>query len=217
VDSGVQRVVYAASSSAYGNTNALVKVESLQPKPISPYAVSKLAGEYLLQAFSACYGIETVGLRYFNVFGERQDPDSAYSGVIAKFSKSMLQGIQPTIFGDGTTARDFTYVANAVQANLLAATMPFEANGAIFNVACGHSTTLNDLVHHINAFLGTHLVPNYAPNRPGDVQYSCADITLARETFGYEPEADFVSGLRKTLEWYRSTLDRADESQVNLA
>jgi len=206
VDAGVRRLVYAASSSAYGNAQEKLKVETLCPKPRSPYAVTKLAGEYMLQAFSACYPIETVGLRYFNVFGERQDPSSQYSGVIAKFSKAMLQGERPTIYGDGTTSRDFTYVANVVEANLLAGGAPAEVNGHIMNAACGDNISLLQLVSQLNEILGTTLEPLFGPERAGDVQHSCADIAKAKALLGYQPRVDFASGLRRTVDWYAANL-----------
>lgn len=205
VDAGVRRVVYAASSSAYGNVPELLKTETMFPRPLSPYAVTKLAGEYMLQAFASCYGLETVGLRYFNVFGERQDPTSQYSGVIAKFTAMMLRHERPTIYGDGATSRDFTYVQNVVEANFLAMSAPKDkVNGRVINVACGRSITLNQLVDELNRVLGTDLQPIYGPERPGDVRHSCADIRLARELIGYEPKISFDVGLEKTVEWYRS-------------
>jgi nucleoside-diphosphate-sugar epimerase len=206
VDAGVQRLVYAASSSAYGNVQVALKTEDLMPSPLSPYAVSKLAGEYMLKAFANCYPIETVGLRYFNVFGERQDPHSPYSGVIAKFTQQILRGESPVINGDGEISRDFTYVQNVVEGNLLAATAPASVSGSILNVACGSSISLNQLVDSINQFLGTNVKPTYGEVRSGDIRHSCADITRAREVIGYEPKVDFFEGLRRTVEWYRSNL-----------
>lgn len=204
VDAGVRRLVYAASSSAYGNTLEKVKTETIFPSPRSPYAVTKLAGEYMLQAFAACYPIETVGLRYFNVFGERQDPNSQYSGVIAKFCRMMIEGDRPTINGDGETSRDFTYVQNVVEANLLAATAHSSVSGQIFNAACGGNVTLNQLVDQLNALLGTELEPMYGPERGGDVKHSCADIRKAVEFLGYKPSVGFAEGLERTLNWYRA-------------
>lgn len=206
VEAGVRRVIYAASSSAYGNNPAAVKSEDLRPDPISPYAVSKLAGEYMLQAFAHCYPIETVGIRYFNVFGERQDASSQYSGVIAKFCRMMLSGQPPTIYGDGTTSRDFTYVRNVVHANMLAIEAGSAASGKVVNVACGGSISLNQLVDELNAILGTALSPVYGPERPGDVKHSCADIRLAHELLGYRPIVSFREGLERTLDWYRSSM-----------
>jgi UDP-glucose 4-epimerase len=206
VDAGVRRMVYAASSSAYGNVDDRVKSEGLSPRPLSPYAVTKLAGEYMLKAFSHCYGLETVGLRYFNVFGERQDPHSQYSGVIAKFCRQMIQNDRPTIHGSGEISRDFTYVRNVVDANLLAAVSPTQANGSIFNIACGGNVSLNQLVSHLNSILRTDLSPIYGPDRSGDVLHSCADIRLAKEVLGYQPGVDFATGLQRTVDWYRSEL-----------
>jgi nucleoside-diphosphate-sugar epimerase len=201
----VGRVVYAASSSAYGDAIGDSKHEALLPRPKSPYAVSKLTGEYLLQAFQVSYGIETVGIRYFNVFGERQDPTSQYSGVIAKFSRLMLAGESPTIFGDGTTSRDFTYVSNVVDGNILAATGPSAAIcGEVFNVACGGSITLNHLVATINDILSSSIKPKYVELRKGDIHHSRADITKARQHLGYEPGVSFRDGLARTLAWYAS-------------
>lgn len=211
VDAGVRRVIYSASSSAYGNAPESKKAETLPPRPLSPYAVSKLAGEYMLQAFTNCYGLETVGLRYFNVFGERQDPTSQYSGVIAKFISLMLRGERPTINGDGTISRDFTYVQNVVEANFLAVSAPGEnVSGRIINIACGGSITLNQLVAELNGILETNLAPIYGPERPGDIHHSCADICLAQELLGYEPTVSFDEGLRKTVEWYRRQLESGD-------
>lgn len=206
VDSGVRRVVYAASSSAYGNAPERLKVETLPPRPLSPYAVTKLAGEYMLQAFSNCYGLETVGLRYFNVFGERQDPTSQYAGVIPKFVSRMLRNERPVINGDGTISRDFTYVRNVVEANFLAATAPNSVSGRVINIACGNKITLMQLVQELNQILKTDLQPIYGPERPGDIHNSCADISLARELIGYRPSVDFATGLRKTVEWYREAV-----------
>jgi len=203
VYTGVRRVVYAASSSAYGNSPERIKREALRPQPLSPYAVTKLAGEYMLQAFASCYPIETVGLRYFNVFGERQDPHSQYSGVIAKFCKMMIRGQRPTIYGDGTTSRDFTYVQNVVYGNMLAACTP-KVSGEVFNIACGDSISLLELVEQLNRILGTSLEPVFGPSRKGDVRLSRADIGKAQEMLGYSPSVDFAIGLSRTLDWYAS-------------
>jgi len=202
---GVKRVVYAASSSAYGDQPTLVKSENLLPRPKSPYAVSKLAGEYYMQAFSACYGLETVSLRYFNVFGPRQDPTSQYSAVIPKFITAMLRGQRPTIYGDGTQTRDFTFVLNNVLANIAAAEAP-GVSGRVFNIACGTSYSLLDLVSEINAILGTSIEPEFAPPRAGDVRHSLADISAAQEALGYKVVVDFREGLRRTIEWYKQQL-----------
>lgn len=200
---GVKRVVYAASSSAYGDQPALVKHERLLPLPKSPYAVSKLAAEYYLQAFSECYGLETVCLRYFNVFGPRQDPKSEYSAVIPRFITRCLRGERPIIFGDGQQSRDFTYVENNVMANVVAATAP-GVSGQVFNIACGKSYSLLDLLGEINRILGTNLEPEFQPERRGDVKHSLADISKAQKMLGYQVEVDFTEGLRRTIEWYRS-------------
>lgn len=202
---GVKRVVYAASSSAYGDQAAPVKTEKLLPMPKSPYAVSKLACEFYLKAFMECYGLETVSLRYFNVFGPRQDPNSEYSAVIPLFVTRVLRGERPVIYGDGTQSRDFTYVENNVRANILAATAP-EAAGKVINVACGRSYSLLELLAEINKVLGTDIEPVFAPPRSGDVKHSLADITKARQTLGYEVTVDFHEGLRRTIEWYRTRM-----------
>jgi UDP-glucose 4-epimerase len=199
---GVKRVVYAASSSAYGDQPVPVKKENLLPMPKSPYAVSKLAAEYYLRAFTECYGLETVSLRYFNVFGPRQDPDSEYSAVIPKFITKCLRGQRPTIYGDGMQSRDFTYVDNNVRANLLAATAPGVA-GRVFNIACGHSYSLLDLLAAINEILGTNIEPVFEAPRRGDVRHSLADISEAQKHLGYAVAVDFYEGLRRTVEWYR--------------
>ena len=203
VKNGVRRVVYAASSSAYGNIVSQLKAEHMIPKPLSPYAVSKLTGEYLLQAFSHSYGLETVGIRYFNVFGERQDPSSQYSGVIAKFCRQMLAGERPVIFGDGTVSRDFTYISNVVEGNMLAAQTPVDnAKGEIFNIACGNSISLNELVAELNKILNLSIDPIYEAPRKGDIAHSCADIHKAQNLLGYNPVTSFNDGLKTTVEWY---------------
>jgi nucleoside-diphosphate-sugar epimerase len=201
---GVKRIVYAASSSAYGNQPGFPRVETMRPEPISPYAVQKLACEYYLQSWWRVYGLETVCLRYFNVFGPRQDPSSQYSGVIARFASEMLAGRTPTIFGDGEHSRDFTYVANVVDSNLLAALAPAErCAGRVFNVACGESHTLNDLYAALAKELGFPRPPQYAAERAGDVRESLADITAASEALGYAPRIAFEEGIAKTAAWYR--------------
>jgi UDP-glucose 4-epimerase len=202
-DAKVKRVVYAASSSAYGDQPAMPKVESMPPSPMSPYAVSKLAGEYYCQAFTDCYGLETVSLRYFNVYGPRQDPQGAYAAVIPKFITAMLAGERPTIFGDGEQSRDFTYVDDAVAVNLLACTAP-NASGQVVNVACGERYSLNQLVALLNRILGTSIQPIYAAARPGDIKHSLADISAARTLLGYEPRWSLEDGLGKTVEWFRN-------------
>lgn len=200
---GVKRVVYAGSSSAYGNQPFIAKRESDLPAPISPYAAAKLAGEGYCQAFAASYGLETVVIRYFNVFGPRQDPNGEYSAVIPKFVVMMLAGKRPTVFGDGGQSRDFTYVENVVRGNLAAAASP-AANGRVFNVACGRQYSLLELIASINRVLGTKIEPNFEPARAGDVRDSLADITAARDVLKYEPTVDFDEGLRRSIEYYRS-------------
>jgi nucleoside-diphosphate-sugar epimerase len=199
-DAGVRRVVYASSSSVYGDTPTLPKVETMPPSPKSPYAVSKLAMEYHCRVFTDLHGLETVGLRYFNVFGPRQDPTSEYAAVIPKFITAMLRGDRPTIYGDGTQSRDFTYVSNVVAANLLAAITPDMA-GRVFNAAVGTRYTLLELVDNLNAILGTKIAPIFEVERPGDVKHSQANISLIKE-YGYETLVDFRGGLEKTIDWY---------------
>jgi len=204
---GVRRVIYAGSSSAYGDTPTLPKREDMLPNPISPYAVAKLAGEHYMSAFARVYGIETVTLRYFNVFGPYQDPTSHYSGVLAIFCRKMLAGEQPTIYGDGEQSRDFTYIDNVVHANLLAAVAPAEkVSGRMINAATGTRITLNDTFAILTELTGFNGSPLYAPPRAGDIRDSLADIGLARELLGYEPRVDFREGLRRTVEWYRKML-----------
>jgi UDP-N-acetylglucosamine/UDP-N-acetyl-alpha-D-glucosaminouronate 4-epimerase len=204
-DAKVRRVVYAASSSVYGDTPTLPKREDMMPNPISPYAVAKLAGEYYMTSFFRCYGLETVSLRYFNIFGPRQDPSSPYSGVLAKFITQMLEGERPTIFGDGKQSRDFTYVDNAVSANLLACEAPTaEVAGRVFNVATGTRVDLNETFQALKKFTGYQGEPKYGPERAGDVKHSLADISRAQKHLGYKPEVGFEEGLRRTVTWYRS-------------
>jgi UDP-glucose 4-epimerase len=204
-DAKVKRVVYAASSSAYGDTPTLPKREDMIPNPISPYAVAKLTGEYYMKSFWRCYGLETVSLRYFNIFGPRQDPTSPYSGVLAKFITQMLSNEQPTIFGDGTQSRDFTYVENVVNANLLACTAPAdEVAGRMFNIATGSRIDLNETFRVLKKLTGHSGEPKYGPEREGDVKHSLADLSLARKHLGYQPAVDFEEGLRRTVDWYRS-------------
>jgi UDP-glucose 4-epimerase len=198
----VKRVVYAASSSVYGDSPTLPKQEDMIPCPKSPYAVSKLAGEQYCKAFTEVYELETVCLRYFNVFGPRQDPSSQYSGVIPLFITAMLQGKPPTVQGDGLQSRDFSYIANVVHANLLAATAPGAA-GRVFNIACGERYTLLDMIAALNDILGTQIEPVYAAPRVGDVRHSLADISAAEEVLGYRVLVDFYEGLRQTVAWYR--------------
>jgi len=204
---GVQRVMFAASSSAYGDSEQLPKVETMQSLPKSPYAATKLYGEGLMRAYSRSYGLDTASLRYFNIFGPRQTPDSAYAAAIAAFAKAMIAGKHPTIYGDGEQSRDFTFVHNAVHANLLAARQPNPVRGQVFNVGCGRRVSLNVLVRLMAELLGTpELTPTYGPERAGDVKHSLADITRAREVLGYAPIVDFREGLAATTAWYREAL-----------
>jgi UDP-glucose 4-epimerase len=206
-DAKVKRVVYAASSSAYGDTPTLPKHEEMAPNPISPYAVAKLASEYYMTSFYRCYGLETVSLRYFNIFGPRQDPTSPYSGVLAKFITQMLRGEQPTIFGDGEQSRDFTYVDNAVDANLLAASAPAsQAAGRMFNVATGTRFSLKETFEILKRITGYKGEAKYAAERQGDVKHSLADISRAQKALAYSPKIGFEEGLRRTVEWYKSGL-----------
>ncbi|HEY4232255.1 MAG TPA: SDR family oxidoreductase [Lacipirellulaceae bacterium] len=200
---GVRRVVYAGSSSIYGDrTAAAAKHETDLPAPVSPYAAAKAAGELYCQAFHATYGLETVTVRYFNVFGPRQDPKGEYAAVIPIFATKMLSGERPTIYGDGRQSRDFTYIANVVAGNLLAAEAP-NAPGQTFNIACGEQMNLLDLVAAINNVLNTDLQPIFEPPRVGDVRDSLADISSARKVLGYEPAVAFENGLRRSIEYYR--------------
>jgi UDP-glucose 4-epimerase len=205
-DAKVKRVIYAASSSAYGDTPTLPKHETMAPDPISPYAVAKLASEHYMISFYRCYGLETVALRYFNVFGPRQDPSSPYSGVLAKFITQMLRDEQPVIFGDGEQSRDFTYIDNVVEANLLACKAPAsQVAGKVFNVATGRRVTLNEtfkLLQGLTSYSGS---PIYGAERGGDIKHSLADISSAEKHLGYKPKVSFEDGLRRTVEWYRST------------
>lgn len=203
-DAKVKRVVYAASSSAYGDTPTLPKHEAMLPNPNSPYAVAKLAGEYYMTSFYRCYGLQTVSLRYFNIFGPRQDPSSPYSGVLAKFITQMLNGEPPTIFGDGAQSRDFTYIQNAVDANLLAIKAPAsQSAGQIFNVATGRRADLNQAFELLKEITGYTGDVKYAPLRSGDVKHSLADLSRTEKHLGYKPTVDFEEGLRRTVDWYR--------------
>jgi nucleoside-diphosphate-sugar epimerase len=204
-DAKVKRVVYAASSSAYGDTPTLPKHEAMTPNPISPYAVAKLASELYMVSFFRCYGLKTVCLRYFNIFGPRQDPTSPYSGVLAKFSLQMLRGEQPTIFGDGETSRDFTFIDNAVSANLLACSAPAaECAGKVFNCATGRRITLNQTFEAMKPLTGFKGSVKYAPERSGDIKHSLADISMAQKHLGYKVLVDFEEGLSRTVEWYKT-------------
>jgi UDP-glucose 4-epimerase len=200
----VRRVVYAGSSSAYGDQPTLPKREEMLPDPISPYAVSKLTGEHYMRSFTRVYGLETVTIRYFNVFGPHQDPSSQYSGVLAKFSLAMLEGRTPTIYGDGSQSRDFTYIENVVDANLRAIAAPADkVSGRVFNVATEQRITLNDAVKSLRALTGYTGPVKYEAARAGDIAHSLADISRAREALGYEPTVSFHEGLGRTLAWYR--------------
>lgn len=200
---GVRRLVYAASSSCYGNLPETPKVETHPLQVLSPYGAAKLAGELYCEAFAASYKLETVRLRYFNVFGPRQDPGSPYSAVIPLFVSALLEGRRPTIYGDGTQSRDFTFVGNVVQANLLAAEAP-GISGRVYNVACGSSLSVLDLLKMICEMLDVPFDPEFAPPRVGDVLHSWADISAARRDLRYEPETDLRTGLRQTVDWFRS-------------
>ena len=204
-DAKVKRVIYAASSSAYGDTPTLPKREDMLPRPLSPYATAKLASEYYMTSFYRCYGLETVCLRYFNVFGPRQDPSSPYSGVLAKFITQMLKGEPPTIFGDGQQSRDFTYVDNVIEANLLAATTQnSEVAGGVFNVATGRQTSLYQTIQILKELTSYSGDVTHGPERIGDVKHSLADVSLAKQWFGYIPKVEFEEGLARTVAWYRN-------------
>jgi nucleoside-diphosphate-sugar epimerase len=202
-DNKVKRVVFAASSSAYGDTPTLPKSEAMQPVPISPYGVTKYVGELYAQTFGRCYGLENVCLRYFNIFGPRQDPDSPYSGVLSRFSTAFLDSTSPVVFGDGEQTRDFTYVENAVQANILACEAP-SASGRTFNVGTGHAVSLNQVLQMLQKTSGKTLETKYEPAREGDIRDSLADIRLAKEFLGYEPTVLFEEGLERTYAWYQA-------------
>lgn len=214
-DAKVRRVIYAASSSAYGDTPTLPKHEEMKPNTISPYAVSKLTGEYYMQSFHAVYGLETVSLRYFNVFGPYQDPSSQYSGVLAKFIPMMLRGEAPTVHGDGEQSRDFTYIENVVDANWLAANAPAEqVAGRIFNVATGARVTLNETVEILAKLTGYAGPVHHGEERAGDVKHSLADISLARKELGYQPDVPLEEGLRRTVRWYKTAMAATQSKQA---
>ena len=202
-DAGVRRFVYASSSSVYGDTPVLPKSEDLPTNPLSPYAVSKLAGEQYCRVFTRLYGLETVCLRYFNVFGPHQDPASEYAAVVPKFIAAMTRGEPPLVHGDGTQSRDFSYISNVINANLLAADTP-GVGGEVFNVACGRRSSLLDLVEVLNRILGTRIEPRFDDPRPGDVMHSLADISRAERLLGYEPVVHFEEGLARTVAWYET-------------
>ncbi len=204
-DAKVKRFVFAASSSAYGDTPTLPKVETMTARPLSPYAAAKLAGEHYCSAFFECYGLETISLRYFNVFGPFQDPTSQYAAAIPAFVTAVLRNERPTIFGDGEQSRDFTYVDNVVQANLLAASAK-KTTGQVINIACGDSVTVNQIIDMINRIVGKSVRPVHTAPRPGDVKHSLADISLAKKTIGYKTIVPFSTGLEKAIDWYRDNL-----------
>jgi nucleoside-diphosphate-sugar epimerase len=205
--SNVSSFVYAASSSAYGDSEVLPKKEEMTPNPMSPYAISKLAGEYYCSVYSDIYGLPTVALRYFNVFGPRQDPASQYAAVIPIFISKLLKNEKPTIFGDGEQSRDFTFVDNVVNANILAAKKAKANKGKMLNVACGEKYTLNELYSFLKEYLGKDIEPEYSDPRPGDVKHSLADITMSEKLLGYSTSVNFKEGLIKTIEWYRKNMD----------
>lgn len=202
VDCGTRRFIYAASSSAYGDAPTSPKHEGMTPNPLSPYAVQKLTGELYCTAFCRCFGIETISLRYFNVFGERQDPESRYAAAIPAFVTAILRGQPPTVYGDGEHSRDFTYIENVIQGNLLAMQAP-KLGGEVVNVACGGELTINEVIAAINRVLGTNVQPRYVDPRQGDIKRSCADVRLAKKVLGYEPTVGFDEGLRRAIDYYR--------------
>jgi nucleoside-diphosphate-sugar epimerase len=204
-DAGIKRFVYASSSAAYGDTPTLPKVETMPPAPLSPYAVGKLVGEYYCSVFYKVFGLETISLRYFNVFGPYQDPTSQYAAAIPAFVTAILKDEPPTIYGDGEQSRDFTYVDNVVEANLLAARAKHTA-GEVLNIACGEAVTVNKIIDMINEILGRNIKPIYTDPRPGDVKHSLADITLAEQLIGFKPKVSFRQGLEKAIDWYRENL-----------
>ena len=204
-DAGVKRFVYASSSAAYGDTPTLPKVETMPPSPLSPYAVGKLTGEYYCSVFHEVYGLETISLRYFNVFGPQQDPTSQYAAAIPAFVTAILKDKPPTIYGDGEQSRDFTYIDNVVEANLLAARAK-QTKGEVINIACGEAVTVNAIIGTINELLGKNIEPVYADPRPGDIKHSLADITLAQNLINFKPLVPFREGLQKAIDWYRENL-----------
>ena len=204
-DAGVKRFVYAASSSAYGDAPTSPKVETMPPNPLSPYAVGKLVGEYYCSVFSSVFGLDTISLRYFNVFGPYQDPASQYAAAIPAFVTAMLKDKAPMVYGDGEQSRDFTYVDNVVEANLLAARAK-KTNGQVVNIACGQAVTVNAIIGMINDLLGRNIKPKYVAARPGDVKHSLADITAAKKLLGFRPKVSFKDGLKLAIDWYRENL-----------
>jgi len=204
-DAGIKRFVYAASSSAYGDTPTLPKVETMPPMPLSPYAAAKLIGEYYCSVFYEVFGLETISLRYFNVFGPHQDPASQYAAAIPAFVTAILKDEPPTIYGDGEQSRDFTYIDNVVEANLLAARAK-HTKGEVINIACGQAVTVNEIIALINELVGKNIKPNYTDPRPGDVKHSLADITLAKKLIDYKTKVPFKQGLQLAINWYRENL-----------
>jgi UDP-glucose 4-epimerase len=204
-DAGVKRFVYAASSSAYGDSPTSPKVETMQTSPLSPYAVAKLTGEYYCSVFYNIYGLQTISLRYFNVFGPYQDPASQYAAAIPAFVTAILKDESPTIYGDGEQSRDFTYIDNVVHANLLAARAN-QTKGEVINIACGQAVTVNEIIDMINTLLGKNVKPKYTDPRPGDVKHSLADITAAQKLINFKPLVSFHEGLKKAIDWYRDNL-----------
>jgi len=202
-DAGVKRVVFSSSSSVYGDTPTLPKREDMPLSPLSPYAVHKLTGEYYCRIFWQLYGLETISLRYFNVFGPRQDPQSQYAAVIPRFITAILKDRPPTIYGDGKQTRDFSHVENIIDANLLACQAPKEAVGQTFNIACGGRVSLLDLVATVNTILGKSIQPKFDPPRPGDILHSQADISKAEKLLGWKPRVDFREGIAKAVAWYQ--------------
>jgi len=200
-DEKVRRFIYAGSSSAYGESPTLPKVESMPTDPLSPYAVQKLTGEFYCRAFSKCYGLQTLTMRYFNVFGPRQDPRSNYAAAIPAFVTAILHDRAPIVYGDGEQTRDFTYIENVIHANLLAAKAE-RTNGEVINVACGGRISINQIIADINRYFGRNINPNYLPERQGDIKHSAADISLARRVIGYEPVVSTLEGLKMTMDWY---------------
>jgi len=204
---GVKRVIFAASSSAYGDREESPKREDMTPLPVSPYAASKVACEGYMRAYAACYGMETLSLRYFNVFGPYQDPEGPYAAVIPAFVSRLLRKQRPVVFGDGEQSRDFCYIDNVCEANWLAATAPAEVcDGTVVNIACCASTTLNEILALLKELMGSDIQPEYAEPRPGDVRHSLADVSLAKKVIGYEPKVFFEEGLRKAIDWYTANL-----------
>ncbi|GMU32555.1 MAG: epimerase [Planctomycetia bacterium] len=204
-DEKVRRFIYAGSSSAYGESPTLPKVESMPTDPLSPYAVQKLTGEFYCRAFAKCYGLQTLTMRYFNVFGPRQDPRSQYAAAIPAFVMAILQDRAPTVYGDGEQTRDFTYIENVIHANLLAAKAE-RTNGEVVNVACGGRISINRIIADINRYFGKNIKPNYLPDRQGDIKHSAADISLARKVIGYEPIVSTLDGLKLTMDWYAARI-----------